>query len=97
MLSFHFKSEAYNDIDVAYSWYEKQRIGLGEDFLLALEESYFKIKRTPEIYQKIYKKVRRNLVRRFPYGIFFVVENDKIIVIAILHTKRKPQSWIDRI
>jgi len=97
IFSLHFKPEVYGDIQATYDWYEKQRIGLGEDFLLSLEESYAKITRTPKIYQTIYKNVRRNLVRRFPYGLFFIIESDKIIVIAILHTKRKPSDWIDRV
>jgi len=47
-------------------------------------------------YRAIYKTVRRKLTRRFPYGIFFVIENDKIIVIAIMHTKRNPDDWNGR-
>ncbi len=54
-----FKSEVYDDIKVAYDWYESQRVGLGEDFLLTLEESYAKIVKTPKLYQKIYRSVRR--------------------------------------
>ena len=73
MYNLKFKPEVYNDIKVAYDWYESQRIGLGEDFLLTLEESYSKIKRTSKVYQLIYKIVRRKLLRRFPYGIFFVI------------------------
>jgi len=91
-----FKSEVYEDIKVAYDWYESQRVGLGEDFLLTLEESYAKISRNPNAYQEIYKIVRRKLVRRFPYGIFFVLKNSKVIVLTIMHTKRNPSEWKDR-
>ena len=92
-----FKPEVYDDIKTAYDWYESQRVGLGEDFLLTLEESYVKITRTPKLYQGIYKLVRRKLVRRFPYGIFFVIRENTIIVLAILHTKREPQKWQERV
>ena len=92
-----FKPEVYDDIKTAYDWYESQRVGLGEDFLLTLEESYVKITRTPKLYQDIYKLVRRKLVRRFPYGIFFVIRENTIIVLAILHTKREPQKWQERV
>ena len=97
MNNIEFKPEVYADIKVAYDWYESQRIGLGEDFLLTLEESYAKIARTPKIYQLVYKIVRRKLVRRFPYGIFFVIKTDTIIVLAVMHTKRKPSEWHKRI
>jgi len=91
------KAEVYNDIKIAYDWYESQRIGLGEDFLLTLEESYSKITRTPKIYQLIYKTVRRKLLRRFPYGLFFVLRGDEVIIIAVMHTRRKPSDWNERV
>jgi plasmid stabilization system protein ParE len=92
-----FKPEVYDDIKTAYDWYEAQRAGLGEDFLLTLEEFYVKITRNPKLYQDIYKSVKRKLVRRFPYGIFFVLLEDMIIVLAVLHTKREPQEWHGRV
>ena len=97
MYEIRFKPEVYDDIKIAYAWYESQRIGLGEDFLLTLEESYVKITRTPKLYQDIYKSVRRKLLRRFPYGIFFVIREDTVIVLAVLHTKREPQEWQERV
>jgi plasmid stabilization system protein ParE len=92
-----FKLEVYDDIKTAYDWHEAQRAGLSEDFLLTLEESYVKITRNPKLYQDIYKSVKRKLVRRFPYGIFFVLLEDTIIVLAVLHTKREPQEWHSRV
>ena len=97
MYSLVFKPEVYDDIKIAYDWYDKQRIGLGEDFLLTLEASYAQISRMPKAYHPIYKTVRRKLTRRFPYGIFFVIEEDKIIILAIMHTKRNPSDWNDRV
>jgi len=97
MFKLKLKQEVYDDIKVAYDWYESQRIGLREDFLLTLEESYSKITRTPKIYQLIHKIVRRKLLRRFPYGVFFVLRDDEVIVIAIMHTKRKPSDWNARL
>ncbi len=97
MFALNFKPDVYVDIQVAYDWYEKQKIGLGEDFLLALEDSYIKITQTPKIYQKIHKHIRRSLVHRFPYSLFFIIEEDKIVVIAVLHIKRKPTAWMNRV
>ena len=91
-----FRSEVYDDIKIAYDWYESQRRGLGEDFLLILEDSCAKISREPHGYQLIYKNIRRKLVNRFPYGIFFTLQDDGIIVVAIIHTKRNPTEWSSR-
>jgi len=97
MIDIELKPEVYDDLKTAYDWYESQRIGLGEDFLLTLEDSYAKIARTPKAYQLIYQSVRRKLVRRFPYGVFFILGDDKIIVIAVMHTKRNPLDLSNRV
>jgi plasmid stabilization system protein ParE len=91
-----FLPQVYDDIKVAYDWYEEQRVGLGEDFLLTLEASYAQLSRIPKAYEVLYRSIRRKLIRRFPYGIFFIIENKKIIVIAIMHTKRKSSEWTQR-
>jgi len=97
MYSLVFKPEVYDDIKIAYDWYEEQRIGLGEDFLLTLEASYAQISRMPKAYQAIYGTVRRKLTSRFPYGIFFVIKDTQLIILAIMHTKRNPSDWTDRV
>ncbi len=97
MYILEFKSEVYDDIQTAYDWYEQQRKGLGEDFLLSLEDSYAKILRSPKAYQTTYKVVRRKLMRRFPFGIFFLIRDTQIIVIAILHTRRSVTAWSNRL
>ena len=98
MYTLAFKEEVYSDIKVSYDWYEKQQIGLGEDFLRSLESSYSQISREPKVYQNIYKLVRRKLINRFPYALFFVLNEKKksITIIAVMHTKRNPNSWTKR-
>jgi len=66
---------------------------LGDDFLLCLEEAFSKIKRSPEAYPVIYKDVHRILIRRFPYGIFYLIEQDKIVIVAVFHCMRDPKRW----
>ena len=92
-----FTPEAYEDIKCAYDWYESQRQGLGEDFLSLLESSYADIAEAPMQYRELYRSVRRKLMRRFPYGIFFVLNDSTVIILAVLHTKRDPKSWEKRI
>ncbi len=74
MLEILFRSVAEQELREAYRWYEDQRTGLGEDFLLCVEAAVAKARRSPELYPEVHKNVRRVLVRRFPYGIFYVVE-----------------------
>ncbi len=57
------RPEAESDIDDAYQWYESQRKGLGDNFLLCLEEALSRASRNPLIYSTIYKEVRRVFIR----------------------------------
>jgi len=76
-----------------YQWYEEKLLGLGEEFLLAVEECANSIGRNPYLFQIKYKNIRMALVERFPYGIFYFVENNKIIVLSIFHLSRNPKLW----
>ncbi len=96
-MKIQFKSEVYEDIQVAYDWYESQRKGLGEDFLSVMEDSLSAISQNPNQYPQVYRHMRRCLMRKFPYGIFYVQQNEMLIVIGVLHTKRDPAEWDARI
>lgn len=65
--------EAAQDIDEAYAWYEDRRVGLGEEFLGAIDARIHYIRRYPESQQVIHETYRRAVVRRFPYAIFIRV------------------------
>ena len=87
------RPDAELDIEEAYVWYEKQREGLGVDFLLCVEEGLSKIEHNTEMYPVMHKNVRRLLIRRFPYGIFYFTESNKIVVLAVFHAHRDPKQW----
>ena len=77
------RKEAEADIAEAYQYYESCRTNLGSDFVLCIEESLARIRKNPNQYKRIYKKVHRALVRRFPYGIYYVIEQENISVIGV--------------
>ena len=88
---FSIRKKAELDIMSAYEWYESQRKGLGEDFLLCIEETFARITRHPNIYPKVFKTINRALIHRFPFGVFYFVKNDHVIVIAVLHARRSSE------
>jgi plasmid stabilization system protein ParE len=88
--------EAEADLTEACAWYNLQRKNLGFELNLSVEASIFSITRNPKQYQKRHKNVRVAFVRRFPYGIHFILEKEIISVIAIFHTSRNPKKWGDR-
>jgi len=71
----------------ARDWYEKQRPGLGADFISKVEETLEMIESNPLLYPALVKNARRANMKRFPYGIWFKVEEEPV-VIACLHHRR---------
>lgn len=90
------KSCAELDATDAANWYNEKREGLGDDFLLALDAKINEIQRNPNHFQVFYRNIRRALTERFPYGVFFIIEEETIYVLAIQHTARNPEVWKER-
>lgn len=88
--------EAEADLREAFRWYQDQRKGLGDEFLLAIEALLAEIQRRPESFQSVRGVTRRAGVRRFPCGIFYFMEDSVIHIIAVLHAARNPALWKKR-
>ena len=91
-----FLPAAQAELDDAFSWYEEQAIGLGNEFLDEFDQTLRLIATFPELHPLVDKKVRRCLINRFPYGVFYGIADETIIVIAVAHLKRKPSYWAHR-
>ncbi|MBS3943516.1 MAG: type II toxin-antitoxin system RelE/ParE family toxin [Dethiobacter sp.] len=89
--------EAEQDIADAAVWYEAQQHGLGHKFLDEIHAMLFKIAESPLIYPIVYKNTRRAFIRRFPFGVYYWVENLEIVVMAVMHGSRNPRNWKNRI
>lgn len=88
--------EAEEDLSSAYQWYEARRSGLGDDLLLCVEAVIESARRAPERFAPVDGEIRRALLRRFPYGVFYVVEPDRLVVLAVQHSAREPRSYLRR-
>jgi plasmid stabilization system protein ParE len=84
--------EANEDLLEARAWYDNIRPWLGERFALAVEA----IAEHPLQFSVVYRSRRRAGVRCFPYGIFFEVQEYRIVVIARFHGRRNPRRWQSR-
>ena len=91
-----FRPEAEEDLLEAFHWYEEQNRGLGSEFFQSVEVCISNIQSNPEAYPIIYKTIRRALLRRFPFGIFYVVDKEVITIIACFHFRRDPSHWQKR-
>lgn len=84
------------EFESAYNWYELQRIGLGEEFLQAANELVITIAENPERFPLIHRDIRRAVLGRFPYSIFYRLKAGHVIVVACFHSKRNPRAWMSR-
>jgi plasmid stabilization system protein ParE len=83
-------ADAVAEIEAARVWYEFQRPGLGGEFLDAIESAVESLLAFPEARSVDYRDARRYLLERFPYCLYYRVESDGLVVVALLHAARDP-------
>lgn len=84
------------DLDQAFRWYEDQRLGLGREFLAVVDEHLDRLVGNPRHYPEIHRGLRRALIRRFPYAIFFLMNAKFVVILAVRHQAREPFRWPKR-
>ena len=95
MTEYRLISEPPADVDVeaAFGWYENERQRLGLEFLDELRAAYDRIADGPLKYRELRGGIRRALLRRFPYAVYFAIEGAVVVVVAVLHASRDPAEW----
>jgi plasmid stabilization system protein ParE len=88
-----FSTRALREIGEAKEWYEFQNPGLGEEFIAAMELQLKRLEQAPLLYAEVIPNVRRALLPRFPYGLFYTVRGNHIQILAVLHDVRNPNRW----
>jgi plasmid stabilization system protein ParE len=91
------RPEAETELAEAFDWYERRVPGLGVNFLTAVDVAVESILTNPFQYPLIYRSVHRALMRRFPYQVLFLVEQDLVIIIGVFHGARDPKRWQERV
>jgi plasmid stabilization system protein ParE len=88
-----FRPEVREELDDVYNWYENQQLELGEDFLNCIDNMLDLIRQMPESYPVVYRDVRRAVVKRFPYAIYYRIVSSRVIVTAVFHGRRDSKAW----
>lgn len=105
MIEFDFElsyfEEIENDIESAKLWYYEQspNTNLDERFAEAIKETIKKLQKNPFIYYPIFQNIRIAHPKFFPYGVHFIINEDKkeILIVAILHNKQHKSKLIKRL
>ncbi|VFN02025.1 MAG: ParE toxin of type II toxin-antitoxin system, parDE [Candidatus Kentron sp. G] len=93
----NFNPDARTEFLAAIKYYEACQPGLGRRFRLAVESELDRIREMPLGFRVLHAPFRRCFVRKFPYAVIFSIEPESILVIAVAHTKRKPEYWRERL
>ncbi|MBK6726061.1 MAG: type II toxin-antitoxin system RelE/ParE family toxin [Xanthomonadales bacterium] len=91
-----FRPEARLEVLEAKAWYEARVPGLGMEFARALEVAVHSANRSPEAFSVIKDDCRRVLMRRFPYSVIYRSRQGELLVVAVFHHRREPDSWRGR-
>ncbi len=99
-MNLHLDPVAYSELIEAAAWYDSRLNGLGDDFLDAANQAIDAIRLSPDTGSVLETlddpRVRRVLLRRFPYAVIYEVFDDQVHVLAVAHTSRKPNYWTSR-
>jgi plasmid stabilization system protein ParE len=77
----------------AIDWYDEQQDQLGKQFARELERVVKGISEGPQRFPIVVDDVRKAVLRRFPYLVFFELRSETIFILAIFHTSRHPKHW----
>ncbi len=97
LYNIELSEEAENDLSKSFEYYFKDSPKVADTFFNEINISIEKIKQNPFSFSKVYNNIRKYVIKKFPFVIYYKVENYTIRVIAIFHTSRNPEIWNERI
>lgn len=100
-LPLRISEEADAEMAEAVRWYEEHRLGLGGEFLAAVDAAVARIEENPRIGSQmprvVGEDIRRVFVRRFPYHVVYIEFPERVQILAIAHDRRRPAYWVGRL
>lgn len=88
-----YEPAAMSDLRSAKRYYDQQRPGLGKELVLEVKAQLLKIVEHPHAFRVIDKGVRKAPIKRFLFDIYYLPSDEEIVVVAIMHRRRHPDSW----
>jgi toxin ParE1/3/4 len=91
------RDEATAEFEAAFDYYESRRTGLGVDFVARVQHVFDRIAANPRLNAVVFADIRKAVVTRFPYCVYYRAEPARVEVIAVFHTSRDPSIWQGRV
>ena len=96
-MKYRFHPDALEEYRQAALWYANRQQTLGLQFIATIEDAIQRVVETPTRWRVIDEDVRRCLTRVFPYAILYTIEDDFILIVAVMHCSRQPGYWRNRV
>lgn len=91
-----FTPEADAELTEARKWYSHQRQDLDLEFMQCIDDALSRMADHPHAFPVVYRNLRRVVVRRFPFAVFYEITGNEIEVFAVFHSRRNPEMWKTR-
>ena len=92
-----FLPPAKAELTDATSYYNMQSEGLGYEFAAEVKRTLERIVQYPDAWFKLSKRTRRCRTNRFPYGVIYQVRKEILLIVAVMHLSREPETWKSRL
>lgn len=95
-MTYTFLAPARQELEEAVAFYNGVRPGLGSEFAHEVERAAHRVVQNPLAWPKLTSSIRRCRLRRFPYALIFQARSEHILIVAVMHLRRRPDYWRDR-
>lgn len=92
-----FTPEADAELTEARHWYSHHRQDLDLEFMQCIDDVLAQVVSNPRFFPVVYRNLRRAVVRRFPFAVFYEITANGIQIVAVFHSRRNPEVWKSRV
>jgi hypothetical protein len=96
-MKIEFLPPASTELMDAISYYNMQSEGLGYEFAGEVKRTLERIVQYPGAWFKLSRRTHRCRTNRFPYGVIYQIRKETLLIVAIMHLSREPESWKSRL
>lgn len=99
MSSFQLRIHPFAELDIKHAkeWYNGKSDYLGDEFFTEVEKTISQLLHNPKQFPILTKNIRKAVVKRFPFCIFYIVGANTVDLYSVFHNSRNPQVWKKRI